>query len=557
VNIDLDAILHTFLDESEEGLCRMEEALVALETEPENDETLQTIFRVAHTLKGNASSLGFPLVAGFAHGVEDTLHALRDRTIPVTGSVITLLLRAVDALRHMVPEAVAGNEEMSPGHEALLKLLGETGTMAVEEKAKAAAALVAPERRQRSWGRRKDDIEAWKDRGRTLRVDIEKLDRILNLTGEIAIARGRLRQMLEERVGRAGEEVLEAHLEADRLYLDLQELVMKARMVPVGPIFRQYVRTVRDMAAATGKSVRLLTEGGDVEVDTRVIEHLRDPLTHMIRNAVDHGIEPPQGRQARGKDPCGHVSLRACHEAGSIVIQVADDGSGFDRERIVEQARSEGLVAEPEKLTDAEIYRLVFEPGFSTAEAVTDLSGRGVGMDIVRRNVEALRGSVAIDSRQGEGTTITIRLPLTLAIIEGFGVGVGDETYVIPLEAVLECLELPAEEKHRGNGRGVIYLRGQALPYLRLRDQFALPGPPPPRESIVVVHHGGGQAGIAVDVLYGASQTVIKPLGELFEGLPGIAGSTILGSGRVALILDVPSLLREAVGRQSQSAGGA
>ena len=556
MNIDLDAILHTFLDESEEGLCRMEEALVALETEPENDETLQTIFRVAHTLKGNASSLGFPLVAGFAHGVEDTLHALRDRTIPVTGSVITLLLRAVDALRHMVPEAVAGNEEMSPGHEALLKLLGETGTMAVEEKAKAAAALVAPERRQRSWGRRKDDIEAWKDRGRTLRVDIEKLDRILNLTGEIAIARGRLRQMLEERVGRAGEEVLEAHLEADRLYLDLQELVMKARMVPVGPIFRQYVRTVRDMAAATGKSVRLLTEGGDVEVDTRVIEHLRDPLTHMIRNAVDHGIEPPQGRQARGKDPCGHVSLRACHEAGSIVIQVADDGSGFDRERIVEQARSEGLVAEPEKLTDAEIYRLVFEPGFSTAEAVTDLSGRGVGMDIVRRNVEALRGSVAIDSRQGEGTTITIRLPLTLAIIEGFAVGVGDETYVIPLEAVLECLELPAEEKHRGNGRGVIYLRGQALPYLRLRDQFALPGPPPPRESIVVVHHGGGQAGIAVDVLYGASQTVIKPLGELFEGLPGIAGSTILGSGRVALILDVPSLLREAVGRQSQSAGG-
>jgi two-component system chemotaxis sensor kinase CheA len=535
----------------------MEEALVALETEPENDETLQTIFRVAHTLKGNASSLGYPRVAGFAHGVEDTLQHLRDRTIPVTGSVITLLLRAVDALRHMVPEAVAGNEEMSPGHEALLKLLGETGTMAVEEKAKAAAALVAPERRQRSWGRRKDDIEAWKDRGRTLRVDIEKLDRILDLTGEIAIARGRLRQMLEERVGRAGEEVLEAHLEADRLYLDLQELVMKARMVPVGPIFRQYVRTVRDMAAATGKSVRLLTEAGDVEVDTRVIEHLRDPLTHMIRNAVDHGIEPPQGRQARGKDPCGHVSLRACHEAGSIVIQVADDGSGLDRERIVEQARSEGLVAEPEKLTDAEICRLVFEPGFSTAEAVTDLSGRGVGMDIVRRNVEALRGSVAIDSRQGEGTTITIRLPLTLAIIEGFAVGVGDETYVIPLEAVLECLELPAEEKHRGNGCGVIYLRGQALPYLRLRDQFALPGPPPPRENIVVVHHGGGQAGIAVDVLYGASQTVIKPLGELFEGLPGIAGSTILGSGRVALILDVPSLLREAVGRQSQSAGGA
>jgi two-component system chemotaxis sensor kinase CheA len=363
--------------------------------------------------------------------------------------------------------------------------------------------------------------------------------------------------MLEERVGRVGEEVLEAHLETDPLYLELQELVMKARMVPVGPTFRQYVRTVRDMAAATGKSVRLLIQGEDVEVDTRVIEHLRDPLTHMIRNAVDHGIEPAHVRQARGKDPCGRVTLRAYHEAGSIVIQVADDGAGLDRERIVERAKSQGIVSEPEKLTDAEVYQFVFEPGFSTAETVTDLSGRGVGMDVVRRNVEALRGSIAIDSHPSEGSTITIRLPLTLAIIEGFGVGVGNETYVIPLEAVLECLELPAEEKPQGNGRGVINLRGKALPYLRLRNLFALDGETPHRENVVVVQHGSGQAGIAVDVLYGASQTVIKPLGELFQGLPGIAGSTILGNGRVALILDVPGLLRDALGRQVQPVGAA
>ncbi|HWU37949.1 MAG TPA: ATP-binding protein, partial [Candidatus Acidoferrum sp.] len=331
--------------------------------------------------------------------------------------------------------------------------------VAAEDEGKASTAVAGTERRERSWGRRKEDIQAWKERGRTLRVDLEKLDRILNLTGEIAIARGRLRQMLEERVGRAGEEVLEAHLEADRLYLELQELVMKARMVPVGPTFRQFVRTVRDMATATGKSVRLLIEGEDVEVDTRVIEHLRDPLTHMIRNAVDHGIEPPQVRQSQGKDPCGRVTLQAYHEAGSIVIRLADDGAGLDRDRIVERAKSQGIAAEPEKLTDAEICQIVFEPGFSTAESVTDLSGRGVGMDVVRRNVEALRGSVVIDGRQGEGTTITIRLPLTLAIIEGFGVGVGDETYVIPLEAVQECLELSAEAKSQ-NGRGVINLRG-------------------------------------------------------------------------------------------------
>jgi two-component system chemotaxis sensor kinase CheA len=557
VNIDHEAILHTFLDESEEGLCRMEEALVALETRPDDEETLQTVFRVTHTLKGNASSLGFPRLAAFAHAIEDTLQRLRDRTIPVTGRLITLLLRAVDALRQMVPDAVAGNEEIQPGHEELLAQLGGSGMMAVEERERAAAELAIQERRQRSWGRRKEDIQTWKDRGRTLRVDIEKLDRILNLTGEIAIARGRLRQMLEERAGKSGEDVLEAHLEADRLYMELQELVMKARMVPVGPTFRQYVRTVRDMAAATGKSVRLHLEGGDVEVDTRVIEHLRDPLTHMIRNAVDHGIEPPPARKARGKDPCGRVTLRAFHDAGSIVIEVADDGTGLDRERIIERARSLGIVAEPEKLPDAEIYGLVFEAGFSTAETVTDLSGRGVGMDVVRRNVDALRGSVAIDSRQGEGTTITIRLPLTLAIIEGFGVGVGDETFVIPLEAVLECVELPAREQHQGNGHGVIYLRGRALPYLRLRKLFALGDRASCRENVVVVQHGGGQAGIAVDALYGASQAVIKPLGELFEGLPGIAGSTILGNGRIALILDVPSLLREAVGRQAQATAGA
>lgn len=557
MNIDHEAILHTFLDESEEGLCKMEEALVTLETQPDDVETVQTIFRVAHTIKGNAASLGFPQVAAFAHALEDTLQRLRDRTTPVTGGLITLLLRAVDALRQMVPDAVAGNDELQPGHEALLKLLEKTGTMAAEEEKKAAAALASTERRQRSWGRRKEDIQTWKDRGRTLRVDIEKLDRILNLTGEIAIARGRLRQMLEERVRRVGEEVLEAHLETDPLYLELQELVMKARMVPVGPTFRQFVRTVRDMAAATGKSVRLLIEGEDVEVDTRVIEHLRDPLTHMIRNAVDHGIESTQLRQERGKDPCGRITLRAYHEAGSIVIQVGDDGSGLDRERIMERAKTMGMVSEPEKLTDAEIYQLIFEPGFSTAEIVTDLSGRGVGMDVVRRNVEALRGSVGIDSRAGHGTTITVRLPLTLAIIEGFGVGVGDETYVIPLEAVLECLELPADEQRNDNGHGVIYLRGRALPYLRLRKLFSLGDHTPHRENIVVVQHGAGQAGIAVDVLYGASQAVIKPLGELFEGLPGIAGSTILGNGRVALILDVPGLLRVALARYGQTAPAA
>jgi two-component system chemotaxis sensor kinase CheA len=549
VNIDLEAIIRTFLDESLEGLRQMEEALVGLETRPGDREAVETIFRVMHTVKGNASSLGFPRVAEFAHAVEDPLHRLRAGTLPVTGDLITLLLQAVDALRQMVPEAVAGNDEVPPAQAHLLAALASCGAASMAP-AVAEGGGAAGERRQHVWGRRKEDIQAWQERGRTVRVQLDKLDRILNLTGEIAIARGRLRQMLEDRAAGLGDEVLEAHLESDRLYLELQELVMKARMVPVGPMFRQFVRTVRDLAAATRKSVRLRLEDGDVEVDTRVIEELRDPLTHMIRNAVDHGIEAPGVRQARGKDPCGQVTLRARHDAGSILIQVEDDGTGLDRQRIIERASAQGLVAEPEKLPDSELYRLVLEPGFSTAETVTDISGRGVGMDVVRRNVETLRGVIGIESRPGHGTTISIHLPLTLAIIEGFGVGVEDETYVVPLEAVLECVELPREKSGEG-GFGVINLRGRPLPYVRLRSLFGLGGASPRRENIVVVQHGSRQAGIAVDTLYGASQAVIKPLAEVFRDLPGIAGSTILGTGRVALILDVPSLLRQAVVQQT------
>jgi two-component system chemotaxis sensor kinase CheA len=324
---------------------------------------------------------------------------------------------------------------------------------------------------------------------------------------------------------------------------------MKARMVPLGPVFRRHVRTVRDVAAAHGKEARLETFGEDVEVDTSVVEHISDPLTHMIRNAIDHGIEPPDVRRRRGKDPCGSVVLRAFRDAGSIVIQVVDDGAGLDRRRIIARARSLGAVADAEALSDQQLHRLVLEPGFSTAEAVTDLSGRGVGLDVVRRNVERLRGAVEIESREGQGTTITLRLPLTLAIITGFAVGVGEETFLMPLDAVLECLELPKEECPHADGRGVLSLRGEALPYLRLGAAFGMDGAAG-QEHVVVVQHDGGKAGLVVHGLFGESQTVIKPLGRLFRDVPGIAGSAILGSGRVALILDVPALVRQAAARR-------
>jgi len=541
---DREQLLQTFFAEAGEHLQTMESALVTLEARPDTPDLLHEIFRLAHSLKGDAAMVGFPHLAAVAHALEDLLERLRDRELAATPALITLLLEAVDALRSLLTGASSGVLELSPAHTAVRDALVAAAAGASEVLAPSASRTV-------------EAAPAAAGEAPTLRVDVTKLDRMLTLTGEIAIARGRVAQLLAGLPADLVGEILEAHREADRLQLDLQEQVMKARMVPVGPFFRQHARTVRDLARAHGKSVRLEIEGDDVEVDTRVVERLRDPLTHMIRNTVDHGIESPELRAALGKSPEGCLTLRAAHDGGLIVIEVRDDGAGFNRRRIAERARAMGLVAEPELLPDAELLGLVFAPGFSTAETVTDLSGRGVGMDVVRRNIEALRGIITVASVDGEGATITIRLPLTLAIIDGFGIGVGPETYVVPLDSVLECLALPSDTLRDGTGRGVINLRGEPLPYLRLRDRFATGGDAPAREHVVVVQHAGGRAGIAVDALYGERQAVIKSLGKGLDGLSGLAGSTILGDGRVALILDVPALLRDAVGRIATHDGAA
>jgi two-component system chemotaxis sensor kinase CheA len=378
---------------------------------------------------------------------------------------------------------------------------------------------------------------------RTLRVDVQKLDRLLDLTGEIAIARGRITRLLEDREQFSIQELAAAHGAADALQSELQELVMKARMVPVGPLFRQYQRTVRDLARELGKTVELQIEGGDVEVDTSVVEHLRDPLLHMVRNALDHGIELPEQRQKAGKPPVGTIILRASHLSGSISVEVEDDGAGLDRKKIASAAEKHGSPVDP-GLSDHEVYQLVFESGLSTNGLVSNFSGRGVGMDVVRRNVQALRGNVSISSTPGLGTSVQLRFPLTLAIIDGFAVGVGEESYVISVDQVLECVDLPAQARDSEYGDGVIELRGEPVPYLHLRDHFQLPGTRAPRQNVVIVQHGAKRAGLAVDALYGATQTVIKPLPHLFKDVSGVSGSAILGNGRVALILDVPALLR-------------
>src|ERR1044071_4489570 len=368
--------------------------------------------------------------------------------------------------------------------------------------------------------------------------------RLRDLAVELTSARGRVAQMLEAKEEMSLEELRDAHSFADSLHYELQDTILKARMVPVGPLFHQYNRTVRDLAKSLGKMAQLRIEGEDIEVDTSVFEYLKDPLLHMIRNALDHGIEQPAKRKKRGKSQTGTITVRAARESRNIVIEVIDDGAGLDKQKIIEVAQKKGLVAESQKLADQEIHQLIFEPGFTTASQVSNMSGRGVGMDVVRRNIQALRGSVHVTSQPGVGATVRIRLPLTLAIIEGFGVGVGNETYVIPVDQVIECVELGKEDHENARKDGVLQLRSEPLPYIYLQDHFGLPGDRGARQSVVVVQYETGRAGLAVNELYGATQTVIKPLPAIFKDVSGVSGSAILGNGRVALILDIPALFR-------------
>jgi two-component system chemotaxis sensor kinase CheA len=548
MHIDRAELIPIFIAESEENLRAMELGFVQLETTPGDLETLQAIFRAAHTIKGNAASLAFPSLATFAHGMEDVLDRLRTGTTALTTPLATLLLRCVDALRRLIEGAATGADDVPPEQLELLENLKLEADGGLDTTHRDAATAASERGERRTGADRRSEPRDGKGRPQTLRVDIDRLDRMLNLTGEIAVARERLTGLLDATDGAlAIDEILEAHRSADRLFLDLQEEVMKVRMVPLGPTFRQFVRTVRDVATAQGKQAVVEVQGEDVGVDMNVIEHLRDPLTHIVRNAVDHGIETPARRSDAGKDPRGRILLQAWHEGGSIVIQVQDDGAGLDRARIIERARTMGYTSDLDKLSDGDVYRLILDAGFSTAPEVTEYSGRGVGMDVVRRNVEQLRGSIAIDSRPGAGTTFTLRLPLTLAIIRGFAVGVEGETYVMPLDAVVECIEFPRVNISDAGSRGVINLRGQPLPYLRLRECFRLGGMPPERENVLVLRVQEQRVGLVVDRLFGESQTVIKPLGRVLGELPGVSGSAILGNGRVALILDVEGLLREAL----------
>ena len=378
-----------------------------------------------------------------------------------------------------------------------------------------------------------------------IRVDAAKLGYLINLVGELVISDAAIRLMVDKHGLSDVNNVVGA---MSHLVEEIRDTALQLRMVQIGETFTRFQRVVHDVSKELGKQIQLQITGGEAELDKTIVEKINDPLTHLVRNSLDHGIETPEERIRAGKPEKGIIQLNAYHDSGHIVIQISDDGKGIDSEKIVAKAISKGLLKPDQIISQTEIYNLIFEPGLSTKEEASNLSGRGVGMDVVKRNIEALRGSVSVDSELGLGTTVTIYLPLTLAIIDGFMVEAQKERYIIPLNMVEECVEMSSTEWKINHAQHYVNLRGQVLPYLRLGDFFHnhKKHPASQRESLVVVRFGEEKAGFVVDELHGENQTVIKPLGMLFENLKGIGGATVLGSGDVALILDVQGLIQYA-----------
>ncbi|ACG73703.1 CheA signal transduction histidine kinase [Anaeromyxobacter sp. K] len=380
----------------------------------------------------------------------------------------------------------------------------------------------------------------------SVRVAAAKLDHLVDLVGELVTAQSRLARLAAQ-----GEDAeLGAVSEGlERLTADLRDTALDLRMVPIGTAFGRLRRVARDLAADLGKEIELVTEGAETELDKTVIERLGDPLVHVIRNACDHGIETPEARRAAGKPPRGTISLSARQAGGSVVVEVRDDGAGIDPAAVRARAEARGLLQPGARVGDADLLNLVFQPGFSTARTVTSVSGRGVGMDVVKRSVEALRGTVALESAPGAGTALRIELPLTLAIIEGLLVEVGGGSYVLPLAAVEECVGLTAAEVEAARGAHLAPVRGELVPYLRLREVFEVRGARPDHEQIAIVRTEAGRCGLAVDQVAGQLQAVIKSMGQMFRSVKGLSGATILGDGSVAPILDVAALLKEHAAR--------
>jgi two-component system, chemotaxis family, sensor kinase CheA len=524
MDLDRNLLLRSFRDESEELISELERLALDLDARPQERALVEEMFRCAHTLKGSASCVGFERVTALAHDLEALFESVTTNRRIADRGLSGLTLEAVDVLRRACRAEDEERDEPVLGVVELVERI--RGWLGTEQDGHVEAAVLADTSASRGVSS-----------GRTLRIEVDKLDRLLNLAGEVAVAQSRLGATLE--VGSAAETALQ---DFQGLFQNLQESVMRLRVVPLGPTFERFRRPVHELSQRVGKRVNLIVEGGDVEVDVTLAEAIRDPLMHMIRNAIDHGIETPERRVLANKLWPARILLSARYDGNYVVLQVSDDGAGLDRERLLEKAKNLGLTVTG--TDDESFHELLYHPGLSTAREVTDISGRGIGMDVVRRSVETLRGTIALENRPGAGLTVSIRLPLSLALIQGFGVQVGRETYIVPVDSIRECLDLEKDRTLTSAAGGVIELRGKPLPFVDLAQQLGAPRTAAARRAIVVLEHAGRRAGLDVDGLIGEVQTVIKPLGPLFAGSKIVAGSAVLHDGSVALVLDVGSLLR-------------
>jgi len=600
--IDLNRFIATFFDEAQEHLESIEEHAMALGRGGNSTETLNTIFRAAHSIKGGSGTFGFTQLSEATHEMETLFDGLRKGKGQADETTVRLLLDACDVFKSHLKRLKAGERGNDPAMDAMRNALaGYRGTAKVEssvvpmpmpakateesffdppapepaaapEKPKAEAfglfedapgaapAEPAPPKEKEKYGLFEPEgpVEHNRRKGDTssIRVSVEKIDRIVNLVGELVIAQAMMQQSAGAIDAAKDEHLAHSLATLDRNTRDLQQAVMSIRMMPMEFVFSRFPRLVYDVSSKLGKKVHLRTQGHDTELDKELIELLVDPLTHVVRNAIDHGIESPEDRVKSGKPEQGTVQMRATHRGGSVIIEVNDDGRGLDRERILAKARELGMDVN-DSWSDVEAWGLIFEAGFSTAKEVTSLSGRGVGMDVVRRNIASLGGSVSVSSVKGEGTTITIQVPLTLAVLDGMIVGVGDEQYIVPLEFVAEAFK-PAAGDIRSivNQASLVAVRGEHLPIVRLDDivQFPDPGRERPEPICLVVEVDNRRSALLVDQLVGQQQLVVKSLDANLHSVPGVAGATILGDGRVALILDVSAFTRTSARAMARSA---
>ncbi len=565
---DLD-LLSDFITESMECLIAAEAALLELEADPSHAEAINTVFRAFHTVKGTSAFLGLARVSAFAHEAESLLSRVRDNEIAYTHACAELALVSSDMLKALLNEvknAAAGSGQIAVphGYDVLLNALatfdphpsvtprpvaGIVSSVSVAPASNARLCAVSaisasqPARNATEHtpaenpGRRRTDGTA----DATIRVRTDRLDRLIDMVGELVIAHTMISGD-DELDKRKQQELVRKVTHAGKIVRELQELSMSMRMVELRPTFQKLTRVVRDTAMKAGREVAFTVTGDDVEIDRQLADLLSDPLVHMVRNAVDHGVEGPVEREAAGKPRAGSVRLKAYHASGNVVVELVDDGRGLHREKIVAKALEKGLIESDKGMTDSDVFNLIFAPGFSTAEKVTDISGRGVGMDVVRRNLEAIRGRIEISSAPGRGTTFAIRLPLTLAVTDGMLVRVGQERFIVPTTNIHMSFRPEQSMLSTIVGRGeVVLLRGELMPIARLHALFDVPEAvqSPLEGLLMIVGDGERRTALLVDELLGQQQVVAKTLGDALGKVPGISGGAILGDGRVGLILDV------------------